>query len=166
MATPEPRIRPARPEDFEALCALEAEAFGGDRLSPARMRHWLSAANGVLLVAESSGRLAGYGLMIFRRDSAAARIYSLAVAEGFRGQGIGRALMQALEKAARRRCRSELRLEVASQNADAIALYQRYGFREFGHRPNYYADGDTALRMRKPLKQRKKSKRGFQLVKE
>ena len=152
MATSHPRIRPARPEDFEALCSLEASAFGGDRLSPARIRHWIGASNGVLLIAEVSGEPAGYGLVIFRRDSTAARIYSLAVAPAFRGRGVGLSLLQALEKAARRRCRSELRLEVASQNSGAIALYQRCGFKEFGRRPAYYADGDTALRMRKMLK--------------
>ena len=36
-------------------------------------------------------------------------------------------------------------------NASAIALYESYGFRQFGEHTRYYADGATALRYEKPL---------------
>lgn len=148
---PPVHIRRGRESDHAALCRLEQESFTGDRLSPARMLHWLAAENGELWVAEAEGQLLGYGLLICRQDSPAARLYSLAVAAAARGRGVASALLDSLEKAARRRGCTELRLEVASRNAVAIGLYRRMGYVEFQRRANYYEDGDTALRMRKAL---------------
>ena len=42
-----------------------------------------------------------------------------------------------------------LRLEVRSDNAAAIALYERLGFRQFGRYEDYYADGATGVALRK-----------------
>lgn len=145
------RIRRGRRSDLPWLCRLEKEAFPGDRLSEARLRHWLAAHNGELQVADAGGELWGYGLLVLRRDSHAGRLYSLAVATAARGRGVAKALIMVLEAAARGRGCREMRLEVASRNATAIALYQGCGYREFARREKYYDDGDTALRMRKPL---------------
>ena len=120
-------------------------------MSTARLRHWLTAANGSLQVAAEDGYLLGYGLAIYRRDSRSGRVYSLAVDPGARGRGVASVLMAALERDARRRGCREMRLEVASRNAAAVSLYERLGYTLFGRRPAYYEDGDTALRLRKPL---------------
>lgn len=144
-------IRPGRMSDLERLCALEAASFTGDRLSRARLKHWLGADNGSLLVAVERGHVLGYGLVIFRRDSSAGRIYSIAVDPATRGRGVATALMAALEAAAGSRGGLEVRLEVASRNAPAISLYRRCGYEEFGRRRGYYENGDTAVRMRKAL---------------
>ena len=42
-------------------------------------------------------------------------------------------------------------LEVRYDNAPAIALYEKCGFRAFGEHEDYYSDGATALRYRKRL---------------
>ncbi len=42
-------------------------------------------------------------------------------------------------------------LEVAVNNDDAQAFYERLGYRETGRIPGYYADGTDALVLRKPL---------------
>jgi ribosomal protein S18 acetylase RimI-like enzyme len=145
------QIRQGRRSDLQQLWELEQAAFSGDRLSLPRLRHWLQASNGELRVAAGGGELLGYGLLLLRKDSRAARLYSLAVAPSARGQGVASALVAALEAAAKKRGCGEVRLEVASRNAGAIALYQRLGYREFGRRADYYDDGDTALRMCKAV---------------
>ena len=144
-------IRAGHDADLAALCLLEATAFSGDRLSPERLRHWLRAGNGTLLVAAAGGEVIGYGLAIYRRDSRAGRIYSLAIDPAARGRGVASSIIARLERNARRRGCREMRLEVASRNTGALALYERLGYRRFGQKPGYYADGDCALLLRKPL---------------
>lgn len=144
-------VRPGRADDLDQLCTLEATSFSGDRLNRARMKHWLTASNGTLLTAQENSCLLGYGLVIYRRDSRAGRVYSITVDPVARGRGVARRLMAAMESDARCRGRREMRLEVASRNAPAISLYQRLGYSVFGRRPGYYEDGDTALQMKKSL---------------
>ncbi len=47
--------------------------------------------------------------------------------------------------------KSRLTLEVRYDNAHAIALYEKLGFRQFGEHEDYYADGATALRYTKTV---------------
>lgn len=145
------RIRRAIPADLEALLALENASFTGDKLSRARLRHWIGAENGILLVAISSGELLGSALVFTRVDSPAARLYSIAIASSARGQGLGGSLLRRAEQDARKQGFTAMRLEVAAGNAAAIALYRKRGYVEFGRKAGYYEDGQDALRMQKSL---------------
>jgi ribosomal protein S18 acetylase RimI-like enzyme len=57
-------------------------------------------------------------------------VNAIATYEQFRGRGVGRALMQAAEQAARSSGASELSLIVASLNTGAAAMYRRLGYAE------------------------------------
>jgi ribosomal protein S18 acetylase RimI-like enzyme len=145
------KIRRSRNADLETLCTLESTSFQGDQLSRRRLRHWISAKNGCLLVAELTGAPCAYGLVIFRKNSDKGRIYSLAVSAQARGKGLGGALLAALEcEAKRRQCRQTI-LEVSCNNHTAISLYTRSGYMVLANFPNYYEDGSDALRMSKDL---------------
>ncbi|WP_237059941.1 GNAT family N-acetyltransferase/peptidase C39 family protein [Microbulbifer sediminum] len=144
-------IRPAMPADVAALHDLEQSSFARDRLSRRRLRHWVTADNCVFLLAERDTSLLGYALVILRRGTRLARLYSLAVASSARGQGIGRCLVSAVERAASDSGRFFMRLEVAEHNQAAIALYQALGYRAFGRYLNYYQDDSHALRMQKRI---------------
>ncbi len=144
-------IRPADEGDLEAIFALEGASFVGDRLSRRALRRFLRADHRPLLTARSSGSVVGYILLSLRPRSRSARIYSLAVREDQARRGVGRQLLQAAERYARAHGRDFLRLEVRYDNAPAIALYEKFGYRTFGRYPGYYADGAEALRLEKPL---------------
>jgi GNAT superfamily N-acetyltransferase len=58
-------------------------------------------------------------------------VHDLAVVPGCRGQGIGHALLQAVEAAAIARGCCKLTLEVQDANVRARALYERFGFSDF-----------------------------------
>ncbi|WP_160151800.1 GNAT family N-acetyltransferase/peptidase C39 family protein [Microbulbifer sp. ALW1] len=147
-------IRPAGTADLDQLCLLEESSFSGDRLSRRRFRHWLKTDNRVFLVAEQDSALLGYVLVLLRRGTRLARLYSLAVGPAGRGKGIGKALLTAAEDASSRSGRLYMRLEVAEQNTAAIALYQQLGYRTFGSYSNYYEDAGNALRMQKRIRYR------------
>ncbi|WP_105102666.1 GNAT family N-acetyltransferase/peptidase C39 family protein [Microbulbifer pacificus] len=148
------RIRPAAASDLDQLCALEESSFLGDRLSRRSFRHWIKTDNRVFLVAEENQALLGYSLVLLRRGTRLARLYSLAVGPAGRGKGIGKALLTAAEDASSRSGRLYMRLEVAEHNTAAIALYKQLGYRTFGSYANYYEDSGNALRMQKRIRYR------------
>lgn len=139
-----PRIRTARLDDLEALLALEQASFSADRLSRRQYRHHLRSATASVCVAMQGEALLGSALVLFRRGSHVARLYSLAIAASARGRGIGRALLEAVAAIARDRGCGRLRLEVRPDNAPAIALYTRAGFTRSGRRARFYEDGSEA----------------------
>jgi [ribosomal protein S18]-alanine N-acetyltransferase len=146
------RIRKGRLTDIDALMALEHRVFTVDHLSRRSFRNFLTSPHSVLMVAEDGGdTLAGYVHVLFRPRSKAARLYSIGVAAHAAGRGIGVALLQAGEQAARRRKAPLIRLEVQPGNRAAIARYEKSGYRATGHLPGYYNDGSDALRYEKPL---------------
>jgi ribosomal protein S18 acetylase RimI-like enzyme len=144
-------LRDARPDDLPALLALEAQ-FPGDRLSARQFRHHLSSPAATLRVLLDRGRLAGYFLLLTRRGTRQARLYSIAVDAGFRGRGLGARLLRDAERATVRRGRAALRLEVRAGNRAAIALYEGAGYHRIGTYPGYYEDGADAVRFEKPLR--------------
>lgn len=148
---PRPAIGPAAPDDVPALLALENAAFAGDRLTRRSLVRLVRAASCRVLVARADGALAGYVILLLHQRRRAARIYSLAVAAGFAGRGIGRALVEAACDAARRAGRTAATLEVRTDNRRAIALYRRSGFAEAATTADYYEDGQAALRMVRAL---------------
>lgn len=143
------KFRAAAAADIGALSDLENSLFLTDRISRSSFRRLVGSPSVVLTVAAFGAAIAGYALVLFRARSRIARLYSLAVAPDFRG--LGRELLEKAEaSAAARGCRA-LRLEVREDNRRAINLYERSGYHRFGERPDYYADGATALRFEKDL---------------
>lgn len=144
-------IRQATLADLDALERLENSCFDSDRLSRRQLRYMLTKAHGVTLVWDAEGAILGYVLVLFHAGTSLARIYSLAVDERARGQGIARALVVAAEEAARAHDRASIRLEVRPDNAAAIRLYESLGYRLFGRFDDYYEDHTEALRFEKML---------------
>jgi ribosomal protein S18 acetylase RimI-like enzyme len=55
-------------------------------------------------------------------------VHDLAVQPGYRGHGVGRLLLEEVERRARARGSSKLTLEVHASNEGAMRLYRRFGF--------------------------------------
>lgn len=120
-------------------------------MSRRAFRYHLRSPSSALHLALDHGRVVGYTLTLSRQRSSHARLYSIAVAPTARGRGIATALLAAAEEDALRRHASAMRLEVAADNAAAIALYRKLGYLPWGSIPAYYEDGGDALRMRRSL---------------
>ena len=148
---PPVRLRRGRLGDLDAVLALERAAFATDILSRQSLRRFLIARPTTAIVAEKDSELIGYALVLYRPHSDLARLYSIAVAARYRKRGIGRQLLAAAEKAARRRGCRAMRLEVHEHNTHAIGRYERSGYRLFGRHRDYYDDHGDALRFEKPL---------------
>jgi ribosomal protein S18 acetylase RimI-like enzyme len=147
----DPVIREATIDDIDALAELERTSFRGDVLSRRQFRYLLTRGNALTLVETRRGRLRGYLLLVFRSNSTAARIYTIAVAAAERRRGVAAALLAAAEKAGRRRGCDRVRAEVRSDNRASLALFERRGYRHFGGYRGYYADGQDAARVEKRI---------------
>jgi len=144
-------MRHARPADIPELVRLEAASFRTDRISSRQFHHLLTKGHAVCLVLEHGDILAGYALLLFRSGTALARLYSIAVDPAWRGQGLAKRLLSAVEDEAREQGCSHVRLEVRTDNTRAIAIYRELGYRGLGEISNYYEDHTPALHMEKRL---------------
>jgi ribosomal protein S18 acetylase RimI-like enzyme len=99
-----------------------------------------------LLVATAGPEIVGYGELQFNSWNDRAEIEGLTVSGNFRGRGVGRSLVQALDERARRersaRC---LWLETQNINYPAVQFYRRLGFRLCGLDETLYRPGMPGL---------------------
>jgi ribosomal-protein-alanine acetyltransferase len=145
-------FRDAEAGDLQSLLDIENAVFDTDRISRRSFRHFLTSPRAIFRVAVIDGAVAGYCLVLFRQGTAAARLYSLAVDPAVQQRGLGAALLADAETAAFETDRAVLRLEVATGNQAAQALYQRCGYRQVARLHGYYEDGGDAVRLEKPLR--------------
>ncbi|EKE70952.1 GNAT family N-acetyltransferase/peptidase C39 family protein [Gallaecimonas xiamenensis] len=146
------KLRLATLADLDDLHDLEQKAFTHDRLDRRRWRHLLKEAHGQVWVAEDKTKLLGAAVLLLKKGTALARLYSLAVDPAARGRGLAKALMEKIEAAALGEGSVAIRLEVQQGNVPAIGLYERFGFKAIAPLFAYYEDGGDGLRMEKRLK--------------
>ncbi|MDP1737876.1 MAG: GNAT family N-acetyltransferase [Caulobacter sp.] len=132
------------PGDARLLAVLHAGAFE---------RPWDEAAFEALLVTFNvfGLMLDGQGFILCRAVADEAEVLTLAVAPLVRRNGVGRALVEAAAATAAVRGADSLFLEVASENAAALALYAAAAFEPAGLRRGYYVGGADAVVMRRTL---------------
>jgi len=81
-----------------------------------------------------------------------AQVMTLGTARRYQSRGVGRLLLQALVDRSRVLRARAVFLEVAVDNAHAIALYEQFGFERLGVRKRYYQPENTdAYTMRMDL---------------
>ena len=121
------KYRPAKKSDIPALVSLENASFEYDRLTEKNFKYFIDLSHGDILVQEDAGRITGYGVLLFHKGTALARLYSLAVDKNCRGKGLGRKLLAKLEQLAKERGSTYLRLEVKASKVDEVieGLIQR-----------------------------------------
>ncbi len=124
--------------DLATLAAIHAASFVNPRPWSAPELRALLDGTGTFLLAEPGGFLIG------RTVADEAELLTLAVAPDRRRGGIGARLIAAFTAEALARGSATAFLEVAADNAAALALYRRHGFAETGRRRRYYADGPGA----------------------
>jgi [ribosomal protein S18]-alanine N-acetyltransferase len=78
------------------------------------------------------------GFILGRLAADEAEILTLGVSKQWQRHGIGRRLVEAMARAAKKADARRLHLEVSAANAPALVLYKRLGFEEAGRRKSYY----------------------------
>lgn len=145
------RLRPMRWWDIEIAARAEADLFGPTAWSAATLWSELAGVpdRRYYVAAEVAGDVVGYAGIAF--TGADADVQTVAVLPEARGVGIGMMLLTDLEAEAVARGCTRILLEVRSDNAAALGLYERAGFAPDGMRRDYYGTGVDAVLMSRRL---------------
>ncbi|MEB2334637.1 MAG: GNAT family N-acetyltransferase [Anaerolineaceae bacterium] len=141
-------ILPATILDLNSLCKLERACFDQDAWSLFDLIAVLSWGDVIRLKAVEDGAMIGFVAGDTRLSRGEAWIATLAVDPRFQRRGVGRALLRACEA---RFQTSKSKLTVRMSNSNAIALYEREGYRVSDVWHGYYRGGEDGLVMEKPL---------------
>jgi len=149
-------IRLYRPEDLDAITQLTLEAFAGvtleqnveEKLGIFCGRDWrwrkarhidedVTANPHGIFVAESQGHVVGYITTRLDREAGKGRIPNLAVAAGFRGQRLGRQLIERALDYFRAESLEYAVIETMAQNAIGHHVYSECGFLEVARQVHF-----------------------------
>ena len=139
------RIRPAGPDDAEAICRIYNQGIE-DRIAtletelrtPAERRQWLAARSPrhpVIVAEAADGSVAGWASLNAFNAREAYRFVadlSIYVEREYRGKGVGRVLLGRLVELGREHGYHKLVLSAFPVNASGMALYTKLGFRTVG----------------------------------
>jgi ribosomal-protein-alanine N-acetyltransferase len=142
-------IEPATWRDLNALRHLEQICFPQDAWPLWDLIGVLTFSNVFRIKATANGQMVGFIAADLHRSENLAWIATVGVLPEYRRQGIGSALLVAVEEQIGV---SSIRLSVRVSNRPALNLYDRLGYHRYGTWPHYYADGEDALVLEKNLK--------------
>jgi len=143
--------RDANSMDIPVLVSLDKELFPYSPWSSGQYREEISAPTRRFIVAVDEGlSVIGYA-GVFAPGGAEADILTVGVIAQHRGQGIARKLMAGITKWAIAQGSIAMMLEVKTDNAAAIGLYESLGYSKLNIRKDYFGSGLDALVMRKEL---------------
>ena len=139
--------------DADRCGELEGELFPGDDPWPAAaFVRELESKHNHYVAARLGGELVGYAGVsrLGRKPPYEFEVHTIGVDKRYQGQGIGRALLDRLLEIADG---GTVFLEVRTDNAAAIGLYESVGFTVMGTRKRYYrVSGADAYTMRRQSK--------------
>src|SRR3546814_13028351 len=127
-------IRIADWHDVSAVMPVMEDAFDplyGEAWSETQLSALLLGPGNWMLVLEVEERICGFAVARSVLDEA--ELMLIAVPQKMRGRGYGRALLDKVIVECRRRHVRRIDLEVRSDNANAVRLYESEGFRPVGH---------------------------------
>jgi [ribosomal protein S18]-alanine N-acetyltransferase len=141
------------PADAARCAELEAQLFDGDDPWPAAaFLRELAAPHIHYVAARADDQLVGYGgiARLGRKPPYEYEIHTIGVDPTYQGHGIGREMLKRLLDIA---ADDTVYLEVRTDNAAAIAMYESADFVNVGLRKRYYrVSGADAYTMQRPAR--------------
>ena len=143
-------LRRAVITDLPAVAAIERESFV-DPWSEETFLQALEIWASMFFVAEVDGEVAGFivGGVEDTGEAVYGHICNFAVAEKYRGRGIGRLLLRRAEHQFAVHLAEGVQLEVRVSNVHAQAFYRKNGYQAVFVVAGYYANGEDAILMMK-----------------
>jgi ribosomal-protein-alanine N-acetyltransferase len=143
--------REANSFDIPVLVFLDKELFPYSPWSTGQYREEISAPTRLFVVAlDDASSVIGYA-GVFAPGGAEADILTVGVISMYRGQGIARELMARITEWAISQGSIAMMLEVKTDNAVAISMYESLEYSKLNIRKDYFGSGLDALVMRKEL---------------
>ncbi len=132
------RIRPMTAEDVEDAWKLEQINLGKEAWTQKQLLDAMTRDDTIYLVAEMAGRIVG--LCGVQNISGDGEVTNVSVSGDVRREGCGYKMVKQLLERGKGIGIKDYTLEVRAQNAPAIRLYEKLGFKSEGVRPGFYDD--------------------------
>ncbi|GAC1424558.1 MAG: ribosomal protein S18-alanine N-acetyltransferase [Acidobacteriaceae bacterium] len=143
-------LREYRPDDLRAMYRLDVECFEPPfRFSRRTMQGFAEAESAVTVLADVEGELAGFGIAEVAEGEG--YVVTVDVGAAWRRKGLGRRLMEQLEKKVKAGGGEVMWLHVFAGNAQAIRLYEGSGYVRMGVAEGFYGRALDALMYEKRL---------------
>lgn len=152
MTRPEISIRLARVSDAAEIARLSRNLIETGLAwtwTPKRVAASVRHRDALVAVAIRGERIAGFGVMRYGADEAHLDLFG--VIPELRRHGVGRRLLEWLEKVALVAGITAVFLEVRASNQGAQAFYERLGYRRLSVMSRYYQGVESAVRMGREL---------------
>jgi ribosomal-protein-alanine acetyltransferase len=122
--------------DVEKQC-FEREAFTKQQIA-----YLLTDYNAIGLAARVNGEIAGFviGRIDIVRNTLFGHILTVDIVASCRRKGIAQKLLREIEAIFKEKGAKECRLEVREDNAAALSLYRKLGYKKAGKLEKYYGD--------------------------
>ena len=134
--------RGAEFKDIDSIVRLEQLCFDLP-WSKISITNELQSRFGRFFVAEKDEKIVGYiGSRLLMGEC---EIFNIAIDPDYQGKGIGSLLMEHFIEKISQEGAGAFSLDVRPSNGPALALYEKYGFKEEGRRKKYYTNGEDAL---------------------
>lgn len=127
---------------LDRLYEIERECFIEEAFSKKQIAQLLTDYNSISLIARENGEIAGFivGVVYPDRKAVNGHILTIDVSPKHRRKGIGRMLLQEMERIFAQKGVQACLLEVREDNAAAISLYRKLGYKEMGRLENCYGN--------------------------
>ncbi|MCO4320055.1 GNAT family N-acetyltransferase/peptidase C39 family protein [Aliidiomarina quisquiliarum] len=149
------RIVPAHKDHLVALQSINQRGAPYDTISRRSFRRFIQHEQAELfaleVAEEASWLCVGYAILLYRKATKLARLYSLAVDPDWQRQGLGSELLAYAENQAREAHALFLRLEVPAADNDGLAFFRQRGYVQLGLKTAYFDDKSDALVLQKQL---------------
>jgi [ribosomal protein S18]-alanine N-acetyltransferase len=143
-------IRAYAQEDFAGLYKLDQQCFPvGISYSKQMLQYFLNLPSADCLVAEDGKKISGF--VLSEENPPLAHIITLDIAETYRRQGVGSALLREMDEHFVFRGVQSVLLETSVENQSGIAFWQHHGYRTEAVLKRYYLGRIDAYEMRKRL---------------
>jgi ribosomal-protein-alanine N-acetyltransferase len=147
-------VSPLVESDIPSILEIENDSQPEPWTEKAFLEEIDRACSRLLVARPATGAASGppfqdiAGYICFWSVAGEIQILNIAVRKAMRRQGIARKLIEIAIRSAREQNAGYVTLEVRKSNIAARELYETFGFRVIGERPNYYgAQKETAILM-------------------
>ncbi|RUO40461.1 ribosomal-protein-alanine acetyltransferase [Aliidiomarina taiwanensis] len=149
------RILPGQLHHIDALQSIHKRGVPYDVISRRSFKRFIQHEQGALFVLEvlvgEHWLCVGYGILLYRKGSQLARLYSLVIDPSWQQQGLGSALLEYAEQQARHQHRVFLRLEVSIREEAVLDFCRQRNYVLLRLKPAYYQDLSDAWVLQKQL---------------
>ena len=146
-------IRLAMPADADDIARMSRDYIEQGlpwSWTPDRVTRSIRDANTNVVVVGNHGALDAFGIMFYAEEDA--HLLLFAVRENKRRSGIGSAVLQWLEAAARAAGATRIRVEVRRDNVIARTFYNEHGYHERVIKPRMYSAVVAGIKLEKWLR--------------